>query len=45
MFEDGSVRVYGGLLKGTDRWGSFKRIMRTGTTVADGDLYLMRAII
>jgi len=43
QFRDGSLHTYGGLIKHQEIWGQFKRVFDTGTTVTDGNLYLMKA--
>jgi hypothetical protein len=43
LFKDGSSHVYGYRPKHTELWGDFKRILSTGTTVAAGNIYMMRA--
>jgi len=43
MFRDGSTHIYSGLLKHSEKWGHFKRILVTGTTVTGGDIYMMKA--
>ena len=43
QFKDDSFHIYGGLLKHSERWGQFKKILATGTTATE--IYLMKASI
>ena len=43
LFRDGSTHIYTGLLKGSERWGKFKRIYATGTTVTAGNVYVIKS--
>jgi hypothetical protein len=43
QFRDGSTHVYSNLLIGSEKWGKFKRILATGTTVSAGNLYIMKS--
>jgi len=43
QFRDGSAHIYSGLIKHAERWGKFKRILATGTTVSAGNLYVMKS--
>jgi len=42
-FRDGSTHVYSNLLTGSEKWGKFKRILASGTTVSAGNLYVMKS--
>lgn len=41
QFKDGSIHIYGGLLKHSEIWGSFTKIFATNTTATD--IYLIKA--
>jgi len=42
QFRDGSLHTYSGVLKHQELWGEIKRVFSTGTTVTDGDIYLIK---
>ena len=41
QFVDGSFHIYGGLLKHSEIWGHFLKVLATGTTATE--IYLLKA--